>query len=84
MTTNYHYPEPLIPLQWSGFCQGGPQLLRLKVSNDTQWSHMNKATYLQPGSRSCFRAQEAFGFLMLKYICILPISRDSSFLSFDV
>ena len=64
MTKGFHdILYPLGPLQWSGFFQGGPQLLRPKAANVAKWSGMNKATYLQPGSMAYFRAQEAFGFL---------------------
>ena len=47
--------------------KGGPQLLRPKVEDVVKWSRMSKASNLQPGSRVCLRALEAFGFLMLKY-----------------
>ena len=50
-----------------GFGQGGPQLLRPKVGDIVKWSCASEASILQPGSRACLRALEAFGFLMLKY-----------------
>ena len=51
-----------------GFGQGGvAQLLRLKVANVAKQSHVSEVSKLQPGSRACLRALEAFGFLMLKY-----------------
>ena len=50
-----------------GFGQGGAQLLRLKVANIAKRSCTSEASNLKLGSRACFRALEAFGFLMLKY-----------------
>ena len=50
-----------------GFGQGGPQLVRPKVADVAKRIHMSKGSNLQPGSRACSRALEAFGFLMLKY-----------------
>ena len=35
-----------------GFAQGGPQLLRPKVADAVDWSHVSKSTYLQLGSRT--------------------------------
>ena len=43
------------------------QLLRKKVADIVKRSHVSKVSNLQPGSRACLRALEAFGFLMLKY-----------------
>ena len=45
----------------------GAQVLRLKVANVVKQSCASEASNLQPGSRACLRALEAFGFLMLKY-----------------
>ena len=47
--------------------KGGPQLLRPKVADVVKRSRASEASILQPGSRACLRALEAFGFLMLKY-----------------
>ena len=47
--------------------KGGPQVLRPKLANVAKWSRAIEASKLQPGSRACLRALEAFGFLMLKY-----------------
>ena len=47
--------------------KGGPQLLRPKVADVAKRSHVSEASNLQPGSRACLRALEAFGVLMLKY-----------------
>ena len=44
-----------------------PQLLRPKVADVVKWSCASEASNLQPGSRACLRALEAFGFLMFKY-----------------
>ena len=40
---------------------------------------MSEMSYLQLGSRACLRTQKTFGFLMLKYICIIL---ETLFLSF--
>ena len=67
-----------------GFGQGGgAQVLRPKVADKAKRSRMSEASNLRPGSRARLRAVEAFGFLMLK-ICILPHSRDSFSLIFDI
>ena len=50
-----------------GFGQGGPQLLRPKISNVVKQSHASEESNLQLGSRVLKQALEAFGFLMLKY-----------------
>ena len=47
--------------------KGGPQLLKPKVADVAKRSRASEASNLQPGSRACLRALEAFGFLMLKY-----------------
>ena len=47
--------------------KGDPQVLRPKFADVVKWSHVSEASNLQPGSRACLRALEAFGFLMLKY-----------------
>ena len=69
MLENMHF---LQLQQWSagadsGFGQGGPQLLRPKVADIVKRIRASEASILQPGSRACLRALEAFGFLMLKY-----------------
>ena len=48
--------------------KGGPQLLRPKVADVAKQSCASEVSNLQPGSRACLRALEAFGFLMLKYM----------------
>ena len=58
-----------------GFCQGGPQVRRPKVTSVAKWSCMSKVSYLCPGSRATLRALEVFGFSMLK--CIFLHFRDS-------
>ena len=45
-----------------GFGQGGAQLLRPKFADVANQSHVNEASNLQLGSRTCLRALEAFGF----------------------
>ena len=51
-----------------GFDQGGEaQLPRPKVADVAEQSCENEMSYLQLGSRACFRALEALEFLMLKY-----------------
>ena len=55
------------PLWIKDLVKGGPQLLRLKVADVAEWSHVSGVSYLQPGSRVHLRALEAFGFLMFKY-----------------
>ena len=45
----------------------GAQVLRPKVANVAKRSCASEVSNLQPGSRACLRALEAFGFLMLKY-----------------
>ena len=47
----------------------GGQLPRLKVAIIAKWSHTSEVSCLWLGSRACLRALEAFGFLMLKYVC---------------
>ena len=47
--------------------KGGPQLLRPKIADVAKQSCTSEASNLWPGSRARLRAQEAFGFLMLKY-----------------
>ena len=47
--------------------KGGPQLLRPKVADVAKRSHASEVSNLRPRSRACWRALEAFGFLMLKY-----------------
>ena len=44
-----------------GFGQGGAP------TSETESCRCSEASNLQPGSRACLRALEAFGFLMLKY-----------------
>ena len=50
-----------------GFGQGGLQLLRSKVADIVEQSFMSKVNYMWLEFRTCLRALEAFGFLMLKY-----------------
>ena len=50
-----------------GFGQGGPQLPRPEVANIAKRSRASEVSPYRPGSRARLRAQEAFGFLMLKY-----------------
>ena len=45
-----------------GFGQEGPQALRPKVADVAKQSHVSEASNLQPGSSTCLRALEAFGF----------------------
>ena len=55
------------------FGQGGPQLLRPKVANVSEWSRASEVSYLWLGSRAHLRALKAFN----AQICILPHSRDT-------
>ena len=64
-----------------GFCQVGTQFLRLKVPGVVKLSHMS---YLQLGSMAQLRALEVFEVLILKYIYILPHSKDSFSVIFDM
>ena len=63
---------------WENAGQEGPQLLRPKVADVAEWSHASKVSGqgLLKGSGSfwIFNAQ----------ICILPHSRDSFSLIFDI
>ena len=45
--------------------------MRPKVADVAKWSRANEASNLQLGSR----ALEAFGFLILKYICLTSLTR---------
>ena len=49
-----------------GYCQGQPELQRLKVADGANQSHTNEVSYLQMGSRACLRALQAFECLILK------------------
>ena len=50
-----------------GFGQGRAQVLRPKVADVAKQSHASEASNLWLGSRTCLRALETFGFLLLKY-----------------
>ena len=56
-----------IPGADPGFGQGVPQVLRPKVADVAKQSQVSEVSNLQLGYRTCLRALEAFGFLMLKY-----------------
>ena len=63
--------------------KGGPQVLRPKVADVAKRSRASEASNLRPGSRARLRALEAFRFFNAQ-ICILPHSRDSFSLIFDI
>ena len=65
------------------FGQEGPQVLRLKVADIVELSHMSEVSYLWMGFRACSRALEAFGFFSAQ-IWIIPYSRDSFSVIFDI
>ena len=65
---------------WS---RGGPQLLRPKVADIVEWSCTSKVSYLQPGSRACFKGPGSF-WVFNAQIYILPHSRDSFTLIFVI
>ena len=52
-------------VQMEDLVKGGAQLLRPKVVDVVEWSHMSEASYLWLGSRALKQALEAFGVLML-------------------
>ena len=58
-----------------GFGQGGPQLSRPKVADIVEWNCASEVSYLW--------VLEAFE-LFNSQICILPYSRDSFSLIFDI
>ena len=66
-----------------GFGQGGAQVLRPKVADVVNQSCASKMSNLRPGSRARLRALEAF-WVFNAQICILPHSRDSFSLIFDI
>ena len=66
-----------------GFGQGGPQVLRAKVADVAKRSHAREASNLQPGSQGPLKGPGSF-WVFNAQICILPHSRDSFSLIFDI
>ena len=67
-----------------GFGQGGePQVLRPKVADIAKRSHVSEASNLRPGSRAHLKGPGSF-WVFNAQICILPHSRDSFSLIFDI
>ena len=67
----------------SRICQGGPQVLRPKVADVAKLSHSSEASNLRPGVQGLLKGPGSF-WVFNAQICILPISRDSFSLIFDI
>ena len=63
--------------------KGGAQVLRPKVADVVKWCCLSEVSNLQPGSRACLRGPGSF-WVFNAQMCILPHSRDSSSLIFDI
>ena len=63
--------------------KGGPQVLRLKVADVAKRSRASEVSNLRPGSRARLKGPGSF-WVFNAQICILPHSRDSFSLIFDI